>query len=451
MASAIRNHRFPNGFRVVYQKSAQSIPLTSIRVFCDVGSAYEQDGIRGASHFVEHMCFKGTERIHRTRDLLLQYNQMGAQFNASTDKRVTFYCIDCEDSFVEPSTHIVSDMLLHSTFPRKEFIKEQHVVIEENIRGEDNHTSVLQDKMEAVFFKGSSYAYEIDHIRYHPTPTYLKEKDMFEWYKWFYRPSNMIWSIVTNIPFSTIIAMLKRSEMVKNVEEKQEPPRFALSTPILTLSPISTVMDSIYIDCIPKKGLSTTILQVGFRTCGRESPDKHKLNLLSMILNGFSGLLFTAFRTKQGLTYRTNCDTGYYEHTGYFTIFIQTDPQKMFRAGSNEGVLPTVINILMDLKQKGVTQDEVNIAKAKIKGSMLRDSESIVTISTYNGYESIYNQDGVFVPYQEQYSTHYQRITKKQIDTVIQKYFRRENMVVGIMQEKEFQKKKIHDICYRFH
>lgn len=449
MASTIRSHRFPNGFRLVYQKSEQSIPLTSIRVFCDVGSAYEQDGIRGASHFVEHMCFKGTEQIHKTRDLLVQYNQMGARFNAYTDKRVTFYSIDCEDTFVEPSTHIVADMLLHSTFPRKEFIKEQHVVIEENIRGEDNHSSVLQDKMEAIFFKGSSYAYEIDNIRYHPTPTYLKEKDMFQWYKWFYQPSNMIWSIVTNLPFSTIVAILKRSEMAKK-EQEHEPPRLALSTPILTLHPISPT-DSICIECIPKKGLSTTILQVGFRTCSRDSPDRHKLNLLHMVLNGFSGILFTAFRTQQGLTYRTSCETSYYEHTGYISIFIQTDPQKMFRNGSHDGVLPTLIRILIDLKQKGVDQDEVNIAKSKLKGSMLRDRESIHNIATYNGYESIYNKEDTIIPYQEQYSAYYQRITKKQIDAAIQKYFCRENMVVGIMQEKEFQKKKIHDICYQFH
>ena len=105
----------------------------------------------------------------------------------------------------------------------------------------------------------------------------------------------------------------------------------------------------------------------------------------------------------------------------------------------------------MDLKQKGVDQDEVNIAKSKLKGSMLRERESINNIATYNGYESIYHQDGIIVPYQELYSAYYHRITKKQIDAVIQKYFCRENMVVGIMQEKEFQKKKIHDICYRFH
>ena len=51
---------FPNGFRLIYEKPKNKLPITSIQLFCDVGSVHEDGELRGASHFIEHMCFKGT-------------------------------------------------------------------------------------------------------------------------------------------------------------------------------------------------------------------------------------------------------------------------------------------------------------------------------------------------------------------------------------------------------
>ena len=430
----IQTHHFPNGCRVVFQKSTQSTPLTSLRVFCDVGSAYEQDGLRGVSHFVEHMCFKGTEHIENTRKLLLQYNEMGASFNAYTDKRVTYFAANCEDTVVPRCIKLLSDMMLHSTFPKKEFNKEQKVVVEENIRAEDNHTEVLQDIMEGMLFRGSSYENQVDHISFHRRA--MKEKDIYQWYRWFYQPSNIIWSIVSHLPFSTLLSMIQSSDMTATVVES-DPPLLALSAPILALRPISK-----RIHCIPKKGMSTTMIQVAFRTCSRVSPDKHTLNLLSMVLRGFSGILFTVFRTQQGLTYRSECNTDYYEHAGYFSIYVQTDPRKLLL------VLETIIQLLLDLKRRGVSSEELTLAKSKMKGMLLVNQQSMDTIAVYNGYESIHGTE--VVPYQELYSRFYRRITAQQINEVIQTYLCQENMVVGILQSGEFPG-RIEEICNRFH
>ena len=134
----IKRHMFENGFQVVYQKSEQSIPLTCIYVFCNVGSAFEIDGIRGASHLVEHMCFKGTQSHMKAHNLLVQYNKIGASFNAYTEKRFTTYTLTCDDNHVQNCTKLLSDMLLQSSFPKNEFAKEQHVVVEENIKIKEN-------------------------------------------------------------------------------------------------------------------------------------------------------------------------------------------------------------------------------------------------------------------------------------------------------------------------
>ena len=150
----MKRHTFPNGFQLVYEPSMHHIPVTHISVYVKVGSAYETERVRGASHLVEHMCFKGTHHIKKPRNILLQYNQVGAYFNAYTEKRFTCYVVVCDNDHIEKISQQLADMILHSSFSKKEFDKEQHVVVEESIRLEDDHSSVLQEDMDS-YIKGA--------------------------------------------------------------------------------------------------------------------------------------------------------------------------------------------------------------------------------------------------------------------------------------------------------
>jgi predicted Zn-dependent peptidase len=153
-------------------------------VFCKVGSIYETNNLRGVSHFVEHMCFKGTQKIIQPNEIFANYDEIGAYINAYTEKEYTCYTLKCSDMFVENSINILSDMMLNSTFPKKEFIKEQKVIVEENIRSINNNEWFFFDKLNAIFYEGSSFAYPIDSIEYHPKDTTLKYKDVQQWYEY---------------------------------------------------------------------------------------------------------------------------------------------------------------------------------------------------------------------------------------------------------------------------
>jgi predicted Zn-dependent peptidase len=125
----VSRYTFKNGLRLVYEKPISVLPVTSVQVFCDYGSIYENDDVRGAAHFIEHMCFKGTSKIPDAKDIFLNYNKIGAYFNAETDKRYTRYYVLCEDDYVKNSIYILSDMLMNSTFNKKEFQKEREHVM----------------------------------------------------------------------------------------------------------------------------------------------------------------------------------------------------------------------------------------------------------------------------------------------------------------------------------
>ena len=425
--ASIKRHKFQNGLELVYQPSDRAIPITCIYVFCKVGSAYETDPIRGASHFVEHMTFKGTEKIRKVRNLLVKYNDIGSESNGFTTHMYTCYYIKADDQYFEKSYDILSDVLLNSTFPKKEFTKEQNVVVEENIRNEDDNINLITERIDSLYYKGSSYENPVDCMEYHPTPTHLKYDDMYAWYKWFYVPSNMIISVVSQLPFSYVKNIISKMGSIKH--DKRVKPSFAHS-PTLQLSPILPSVNYYH-----KKSAKATTVSVGFRTCGHASKDKYSLEVLKFVLNGFGGRLFMEFRTKHGLTYRTKCIMDTQEHSGYFSVLLQTDPAKLME------VLTILVRFFKDLK-KGVTEDEVTRSKVIIKGGLLRSMENIDTFAMYNGEESMY---GDIIPYQELYSRRFARITKKQVNAVIDRYFHKD-MVACILYDKEINKKKIDEL-----
>jgi predicted Zn-dependent peptidase len=206
--------------------------------------------------------------------------------------------------------------------------------------------------------------------------------------------------------------------------------------PICTLKPIEN-----HFVYYKKKGISSTIVNVGFRTCSYYSNDKYILQLLTHVLNGFSGTLFTAFRTKHGLTYHSSAHTHYHEHTGYMNFFIQTDPVKLLMDGKKEGILPILIGLITDLIQHGITEDDIKRAKGNCKGKVLMELQSIDSLASYNGINVVFqHQPGTF---QNLYKTHIESITVKQVNDIIRKYMIHENLVVGIAYEKDIPKQTI--------
>jgi len=205
---------FDNGFRIVHENPQSNLPITSIQLFCDYGSVYEKDGLRGAAHFIEHMCFKGTQKIPNGKEIFIEYNKIGAYFNANTEKRYTRYIITCEDDYFNNCIFILSDMLMNSTFNKKEFEKERKVVVEENIRNEDDASDIISDNINKMLYNGSSYADAIDTLSFHNSKT-LKYEDVVEAYKMFYLPNRMVLSIVSNISFNKINEALKRTYFYK--------------------------------------------------------------------------------------------------------------------------------------------------------------------------------------------------------------------------------------------
>jgi len=432
--SNIKQLIFPNGFRVVYEKSKNILPITSIFVFCDLGSVYEKEDTRGASHFIEHMCFKGTKRILESSDIFKEFDKSGSEYNASTYKRYTYYNLKCDNENIEQYLFFISDMILNSTFKRKEYDKELKVVIEENIRDTDNLEILLEEKTDKMIYNGSSFENPVDSIDYH-NKNDLKYEKVIEIYKLFYQPNNIVLSIVSNISFSTIKKYIKKTFFYKKNSENIE----LLKNNKLVLYIPPNIQNNICYSIKKINNSNATYLSISFRTCNQYSKDRFLLNLLKDMLGGLlSSRLFKILREDNGLTYKSDVSTQNNEVIGDFTITAITDPSKLINNGKhNLGVLPLIIKLLNDLIKNGIQENELLLVKKFIKGRINLRMENNDTNAIYNGEQIIlYPNNESLIPYENTFETYYKNITKSQVFEVIKKYFIKSNMNVCIIGEQ---------------
>jgi len=439
----IKQFEFPNGFRVIYEKPQNSLKLTSINVFCELGSVHETDKIRGVSHFIEHMCFKGTKKIPQSKDISAIYDNIGAYFNAFTDRPYTCYVLKCQDQFLMNSVLVLSDMLMNSKFSKKDFEKEKRVVVEENILRSDDPVILLDDIITALIYNGSSYAFPIDTIHYHK-PGSLQYEETIETYKKFYQPENLVFSIVTHMNFEDILTILKKSYFMR----KSTNERLGKYSVKLSIQP----QEGIQYQLAHKPEIHTTYLNIGFRTCSQYSPDKYAIMILKNIIGGSmrTSRLFTILRENNGLTYTAKASVSFFENMGDIRIYAEFDPKKLIKNTSKLGVLPLIINMLNNLVKEGITEKELSVCKNNMKGVLLLDTENSSSQTSYNGEQVLlFNNENV-VPYHAFFDTFLKNITKDLVNQMIEKYLKKGNMSVCIISGENQTINKIKPICEKF-
>lgn len=431
----ITQHLFPNGFKLVHENAPNNVS-SSINVFCDVGSIYEPENLKGASHFIEHMCFKGTKKVPKSKDIYLTYDKIGAYLNAYTEKRYTCYTVKCDSDYLESVISMISDMLLNSTFNKKEFKKEEHVVIEENVKSEDLPSNIMFDNLTEMIYKGSSFENNVDKLEYHKRK--FVYDDVVEFYKLFYKPSRMVLSIVTTCSFKDIRNFLNTTDFVKQCNDTHEIPSKYMIVPCVKHQ------ETTRIKIMNLNGYKTLHLGISFRV---ETIDKYYINLLQTVLSGpMSSRLFSLLREENGLTYTSSVYTNYHKIYGDITIYAETEKKKLLKNGTKKGVLPLLISELKQLVTRGITKDELTTAKQYMKGSLKISIENIDNSTSHNGEHSLIYPNDELIPYKDLYEMCYNNITLKNINDTIKKYFRKNLMSISIVGPGVITEKKILDM-----
>ena len=465
-----KTHTYNNGFRLIYEKAPFNTKQISINVFCDIGSIHEPDRndartggvsvasstlkgpedrrvqstLRGAAHFIEHMCFKGTKDLKDTRTLSLIFDKSGAFLNAYTDRRYTCYYASGLAEHMCEYVNTIGDMLLNSVFDKTQYDKEHDVVREEMTKDADDAETTVLENADRLLYAGSTFANPVDLLKYHEGAHALKHEDVLEMYNQYYVPSRFILSICSGNSFEEIKRCVDASPFVKSKKVSATP----IPPLILAVTPQTGVQY-----CIAKQpGISPAHICVGFRTCGIANVERYCLKVLKNILSEtMNARLFFLLREDNGLSYTSTAMCDYFEHMGDFKIYAECDNAKVFyncakgtvthcakgtvthcaKGARKPGVFPLLMGLIEDLVKNGIKQDELDMAKSYLKSKMQLKAEDCDALAKHNGKLALFGLENM--QFSHVYKKCIEPITKKQMDDCIRKYFRRDGMTVSVI------------------
>ena len=187
MSSPFVEDQLPNGLRIVIE-SMPHVKSVACGFLVRTGSRDETVPLAGVSHFLEHMCFKGTAR--RTwREINIEFDEMGSFYNAFTSKDHTFYHGWVRAGDMERQLELLADMM-QSSLPAAEFETEKNVILEEIAMSEDHLEHLAYHLLHERVYEGASMAWPV--LGYADTLRDLTRDQMEAYFARRYAPDNMV-------------------------------------------------------------------------------------------------------------------------------------------------------------------------------------------------------------------------------------------------------------------
>lgn len=352
----IQKQVLENGIRVVAEH-IPSVKSVSIGLWVNVGSRDEAQDEYGASHFLEHMFFKGT-KTRTAKQIALTADELGGELNAFTTRESTTFYAKVLDEHLSTVIDLLADIFQSSLFEPSEIEKERQVIIEEIKMVEDDPEDLVYDLHLEETWRGSALAHSIlgtpENVR-----SVTREK-ILSYIKRTYDPKEMVIAVAGRFDPKKMMAQIASAfGHYANPETRLETRRAAKIIPHVRVQ--KRKLEQVHL-CIATDGLSYL------------SPKRYALYLLNTILGGgASSRLFQEVREERGWAYSIYSSPSAYLDCGLFTIYAGTSPQNV------DKVVDVVLKMLNTVKKYGVDADELRRAKNQTKGSMMLSMESTST------------------------------------------------------------------------
>ncbi|HOJ10081.1 MAG TPA: pitrilysin family protein [Clostridiales bacterium] len=349
----VKKYVLDNGIRIV----CEQIPYlrsVSIGIWVGAGSRNESKLNNGVSHFIEHMLFKGTEN-RTAKDIAVSIDSIGGQLNAFTGKEYTCYYAKTLDTHIDIAVDVLSDMFFNSRFDNKDISVEKQVIIEEINMYEDTPEELVHDVLAEIMWDGDPLGYSIlgtyeslDAIDREKIKSYLTGN---------YHPNNTVIAIAGNYDEDKMLDLItKYFNRWKNEEYNTTD-----YSPVTYKSGVK----------LRNKDTEQIHLCVGFNGIENGSDDIYPLLVVNNVLGGgMSSRLFQKIREEEGLVYSIYSYPSSFKNSGAVTIY----------AGMNPGQLEQVSRLIMleikQLKNRGISESELEKSKEQLKGNYMLGLES---------------------------------------------------------------------------
>ncbi len=351
LTSEIRHSRLANGLSVVTERVPGSA-VVSLGFWVDAGSRDERAEVAGASHFLEHLLFKGTEG-RSAQEIAEAIEAVGGEMNAFTTKEYTAFYVRLLADDLDLALDILSDIMWAPAFRPDEIECERHVILEEISMHEDEPADLVHDLCQDALYSGHPLAREVLGDR--TTITAMTRDDIRHYFGEHYRPGSIVVAAAGHVDHDALAQGVERrfarppGAGPARAQEMLAPPR-----------PLA----------VTSRTTEQAHLVLGMRGPARDDDDRFAFAVLNQLLGGgMSSRLFQEVREKRGLAYSVYSYRAAYIETGLLAVYAGTSPARAT-------TVLDVIGVELDrLLQDEIPERELAVARGHVKGSLVLSLE----------------------------------------------------------------------------
>jgi predicted Zn-dependent peptidase len=347
MSNVFERHRLDNGLRILTADMPQVQSVTCM-IMLAAGSRYETPDTNGIAHFAEHMFFKGTERRPTAREIGMEVDALGAEFNAFTSKEYTGYYIKCAADYRDPALDVLVDMLRHSKFEPEEIEREKGVIVEEMNMYYDTPRDFIGGVYDDLLYGDQPLGWDV--IGRKETVRAATRETFLDYIGHWYKPERMVVGLAGRLD-GDALGSVERLLGDLTPEETGAP------------APTDVNGDNGNRVAIHRKDSDQAHLCLGVRSYPLVHPDRYALQMLGTILGtGMSSRLFSEVRERRGLAYYVFAANQSYTDAGSLYSQAGVDIARVDEA------VETIAREFRRLAEEEVPAEELEKARALAKG-----------------------------------------------------------------------------------
>jgi predicted Zn-dependent peptidase len=367
---SIRRSEHESGMRLVTEQMP-GIRSVTLGVWVTIGSRDEADRVSGASHFLEHLLFKGT-KTRSALEIAEAFDAVGGDLNAFTAKEHTAFYARVLDGDMPMAVDHLADMLQDSVIRASDLDGERQVILEEINMHEDAPDELVHDLFMQTLWPGDPLGRTV--LGTVETVSSISRDQVRRFWKQHYIPGNFVVAAAGNVEHDALGEMLA-DKMVHRpdvaargpvIKRESDPP-----------APSGRTM-------VRHRGTEQAHICFGTAGLPRTDPRRYAFSVVNdAIGGGMSSRLFQEIREKRGLVYSVYAYHSMFAKTGAFVVYAGTTPSKA------QEVMTIVRDQLEDIAEKGVTEEELERSKSHIRGSMVLSLEETSSRMTRLGKSEI--------------------------------------------------------------
>jgi len=401
----------PNGLKVILLQN-RTAPLVTFQVWYRVGSRNEEWEKTGLSHMLEHMMFKGTEKI-APEDFSRIVQENGGNSNAFTSNDFTAYFENLSADKVHIGIDLESDRMQNLSLKEKDFLTERMVVMEERrLRTMDNPRSYLIEQMNATAFQTSPYHW--------PTIGWKEDIEKFTlddvkaYYKKYYNPANA---------FLVVVGDFDRDDLLSRIEKAFAPiPGGTAPDQKKDIDTPQSGERRVFV----KREAELPYIVMSYHIPNLKNPDGYVLEVIAAILSGGkSSRLYQNLVLEKKLVIEANADNSLLSHDpDLFSLSAEPLPGKQV-----DDIENALNHEIEQLQSEPVPEHEIEKAKNQIEASFVYGQDSrFFQAMLLAQYEITSGWKGI-----DDYLPSVRKVTPEDIQRVAKKYLIPDNRTVGIL------------------